>query len=56
MSRFFLRQIPLFSQLKDNKLAHIEKGNEEPFENGDKIVTEGRKAKYFLLLLYGKAK
>jgi hypothetical protein len=35
-----LRQTPLFSQIKDNKLARTEKGNEEPFENGDKILSE----------------
>jgi hypothetical protein len=39
-----LRQTPLFSQIKDNTIARIEKGNEDLFENSDKIISEGRMA------------
>jgi signal transduction histidine kinase len=47
---FSLRKIPLFSQLNDDEIKCIEKGKEEEFEAGAKIVSEGQFDTFYVLL------
>jgi len=47
---FSLRKIPLFSRLNDDEIKCIEKGKEEEFEAGAKIVSEGQFDTFYVLL------
>src|ERR671913_2074512 len=47
---FSLRKIPLFSRLNDDEIKCIEKGKEEEFKAGAKIVSEGQFDTFYVLL------
>jgi signal transduction histidine kinase len=43
-------QIQLFSGLSDKELGSLEKGNEEWYEKGDKIIAEGQNDAFYVIL------
>ena len=43
-------QIRLFSGLSDKELNSLEKGKEEWFERGDKIIAEGENDAFYVVL------
>jgi CRP-like cAMP-binding protein len=50
------RQVPLFSQLKDDEISCLEQGEEMWLMQDEEFITEGKVAESFYVLLEGQVR